>query len=193
MTYDPIDTNDDGVVDADVDNQSVNTEQLQSKEQNSYRVNSGDFSTIQNSIDYAVSEGVGRVEIPAGTYNESITIPDAITVVGTSPTTSGSPGVRIEQPITLDGTLPSVESLRANAGIEIVSGDGARVSNCLFNNTVNIGTGGDTVQFAVINGNDANGEDITLGSNSVQCVVDTNSVTGTITDNGTNNVVGDNS
>jgi len=34
MTYDPIDTNDDGVVDADVDNQSVSTERLHSKSQN---------------------------------------------------------------------------------------------------------------------------------------------------------------
>jgi len=45
MTYDPIDTNDDGVVDADVDNQSVNTEELS----NTYFASS--FDSIQATID----------------------------------------------------------------------------------------------------------------------------------------------
>jgi len=84
MTYDPIDTNDDGVVDADVDNQSVSTEKA-SFGGNWESVKPGSTETeIQAAIDNVNSAGGGLVYLPGDNYSvgSTITIRDNVALVG---------------------------------------------------------------------------------------------------------------
>jgi len=87
MTYDPIDTNDDGVVDADVDNQSVRTDELQ----NVRWVNGEDgAAAVQNELDNAASVASANQRQRVVVYGdgpvnwtESIDVPNHVTLAAT--------------------------------------------------------------------------------------------------------------
>lgn len=169
---------------------------------NGYAVNAGEFSSIQAAVDFANNNGYMRVEIPPGTYSETVTPFDGLALVGA--------GAVKQAPIIDGGASPAIDAtglsnvlvrnlrVQSNNGgtaNAFVTGSDARVENVWVNSAGNHGIYCDDVFTSVtgVRTIDANigGDPIHLGSNSLRCAV-TNNLQTTIVNNGSSNVVSNN-
>jgi hypothetical protein len=156
-----------------------------------YAVSVANHASIRDAIDAAIADGVSTVYIPAGTYNENLTISTrGINLVGAGPSLEAT---------VIDGGSNTTITLDATA---------CRVANVRFNSTSsNFQINGDlchldTVYLDSVGGSvagDSNrlvglmsgvSRDITFESVSNQNIID-NSGLVTVTDNGSGNIAGD--
>jgi len=89
MTYDNTDNNDDGTVEADIDNQSVSTEQINSE----YRIEQSDGESELRSVVENATYG-DKVVLPPQynvTLSQTLTIPSGVMVVGSAKEQNGQP------------------------------------------------------------------------------------------------------
>lgn len=176
---------------------------VRSQSRGDYAVDAGQFSSIQAAVDYANSNGLMRVEIPPGTYSETVTPFGGLALVGA--------GAVKQAPIIDGGASPAIDAtglsnvlvrnlrVQSNNGgtaNAYVTGGNARVENVWVNAAGNHGIYCDDVFTSVtgvrtLDGN-IGGDPIHLGSNSLRCIVSNNLQT-TIVNNGSNNVVSNNS
>lgn len=136
MTYDPVDANDDGIVESDVDNESVSTDKLDST---GLRLWDGD-GTLQSAIDDATNDGVSTLYVPSGTYG-GISTTSQIHIKGytTDPfgesmpkiSATSSPAVNVSAKTTLENICVR-DSPNIGLQINSVNRAEARILNCTF-------------------------------------------------------------
>jgi hypothetical protein len=187
--------------------QSLNSDQLvvndtQNKVINQRSVNGDhpDFSTAQDAIDFASNNDYNIVKFPPGSFS-SITIPGDIKVVGSGQFASqgsfSGTEFRGAPTVSVVGDRAELKNCFLDTGGTVaLEVDGSdfywRVSGCRINGNVEIGLNTQT-RRGVLAECFLSNNDITLGANSEENVVDTNTRVATITDNGSENVIGDNS
>jgi hypothetical protein len=191
MTYDPIDTNGDGVVDAPVDNQSVKTGSVN----NGIRQKEGE--TVQSAIDRA-SVG-GRILLRSGTFIENPTVTtEDVTLQGRGR------GTHIKGQLAVNAAGITVEKLRVgredqtnNEGVRVnvgATGDQEVEIRSLWVEGAEFGgvkifDGSDATRAisVYIDSSNVGGNDFSIEADG--CLVD--DIMGAVTDNGAGNVVGD--
>jgi len=192
----PADVVGDRAVVDEVQSDLVSTEQADTKVFNDVEVNAGwsDFATIQDAIDFADNNGYPVVSVPPGTYDETITVRTNIDLIGRS--ASGSDSVDINP----SSGSPTVE-MGNNAEIEQVriqtatSSDTAvrtldnlcRVTDCRFGDDLNYCVETNHVATKIEGCDMGTTGDVLFDTNSQNCLIDSCTRVGTVTDNGTNN------
>lgn len=164
-----------------------------------------DFDTAQDAIDFAPTVAADIVVFPSETFG-SIDIPAGLIVTGTGirhngstqfeATVSGGATVDVSENSTLSNCV--VKNNGSGSGDHAVTGSTrCTVKGCHFHTAGGDGFNSNDGNDILVTHNLASpanisGASILLTTNSNDCIVDTNRNMGTITDNGTGNVVGDN-
>jgi len=146
MTYDPIDTNDDGVVDADVDNQSVSTENLNDADH--FVATSDDLASELSDAGsgslVALLPGLHTLPSSVQPSSENVTIrgypgavvafPDGVTADYNlfRPSASGVEFLDLTFDLNADNTAPP--NAHGNGSAIRFDGDGQTVRRCTFRN-----------------------------------------------------------
>lgn len=184
-------TADEGTID-DLESQSFTTGGVNSD--NAYSV--ANFDSIQEAIDQADSDGVTQVNVPEGAYDEIITIPEGMALIGSNPQASiANPSVRIN-PTSNVGSNDSVVKMERAVieGIYVrgddVDGDAISTTNgrCIITNCAVRDHIAINHSHCRVYGCEVNGADITIDGNDN--AVFGNADVGEIQDNGTDNYVG---
>lgn len=191
----------------ELDSNSVNTGEITNKIQNSDVVNGShpDFVSAQEAIDFATANDYVAVEFASGAYgpisvgNVEVRSRGRFDAFRDAPVFEGGPtshGITITEDAALVGVAGSSSGGGYDAIHQSDSNNRAQIVGCYADDADrhDIYLGG---RRSIINRSEfvglGNGDAVFLSSESNRCVIDGNVNLGTVSDNGSLNVVGDNS